>query len=51
MAEEEKGKLEKGADKSGKVVGEGVKKGWGAVKRFGKGIKEGVKGDKKEDKA
>lgn len=48
MSEAEKGKVEKGAEKTGKVVGEGAKKGWGAVKGFGKGIKKVVEGDKKK---
>ena len=42
MSEEEKGKIVEGAEKTGKVVGEGVKKGFGAVKGFGKGIGKGV---------
>lgn len=45
--EEKKGKLEKGAEKTGEVVGTGIKKGWGAVKGFGKGVKDSV--TKKED--
>ena len=48
MAEEEKGKVEKGAEKTGQVIGDGAKKGWGAVKGFGKGIKKGVEGDKEK---
>ena len=35
---EEKGKIEKGVEKTGKAVGEGVKKGLGAVKGFGKSV-------------
>lgn len=42
----EENKVEKGAEKTGKVVGDGVKKGIGAIKGFGKGIKKGVGGDK-----
>jgi hypothetical protein len=38
--EEKKGKIEKGAEKTGEVIGTGVKKGWGAVKSFGKGVKD-----------
>ena len=38
MSAEEKGRLEKGVEKTGKVVGEGVKKGVGAFKSFGKGV-------------
>jgi len=45
--EEKKGKLEKGAEKTGEAVGTGVKKGWGAVKGFGKGLKDAA--TKKED--
>lgn len=47
--EEKKGKIEKGAEKTGDVVGTGVKKGWGAVKGFGKGLKDSVT-KKDEDK-
>ena len=39
---EERSSIEKGAEKTGKVVGEGVKKGIGAIKGLGKGIKKGV---------
>lgn len=45
--EEEKGKIEKGAEKTGEVIGTGVKKGWGALKGFGKGIKDAT--TKKEE--
>jgi hypothetical protein len=38
-----KDKTTKGAEKA---VGKGIKKGWGAVKSFGKAVKEGVKEDK-----
>jgi len=49
--DEKKGKLEKGAEKTGEIVGTGVKKGWGAVKGFGKGLKESVKkGDEEKKK-
>jgi hypothetical protein len=41
-----KDKTTKGAEKAGKAVGKGIKKGWGAVKSFGKAVKEGVKEDK-----
>jgi len=40
MAEEKKGKIEKGAEKTGEVVGKGIKTGWGAIKGFGKGVKD-----------
>lgn len=46
---EKKGKVEKTAEKSGELVGKGVKKGWGAVKGFGKGMK-GALEDKKKKK-
>jgi hypothetical protein len=38
MPAEEKGRLEKGAEKTGKVVGDGIKTGVGAIKSFGKGV-------------
>ena len=44
--EEKKGKIEKGAEKTGEVVGKVGKKGWVAVKGFGKGLKKGVSKDK-----
>jgi hypothetical protein len=50
MAEEKKGKVEEAAEKTGEVVGKGVKKGWDVVKAFGKGVKEGVSKDKKGEK-
>jgi hypothetical protein len=45
---EEKGKPEEIAGKTGEVVGKGLKKGFGAVKAFGKGVKEAVTEKKKE---
>ena len=42
MAKEKKGKIEEGAEKTGEVIGKGVKTGWGAVKGVGKGLKKGV---------
>ncbi len=45
--EKEKGKVEGAAEKTGEVVGKGLKKGWGVVKGAGKGLKEGI--TKKED--
>ena len=39
MDEEKKGSVEEAAEKTGEVVGKGVKKGWGVVKAFGKGCK------------
>ncbi|MCG7840768.1 MAG: hypothetical protein MIO87_02535 [Methanomassiliicoccales archaeon] len=47
MAEEKKGKVEETAEKSGEVVGKGLKKGWGAVKDVGKGVKKGIGGEEK----
>ena len=47
MDEEEKEKIEKGAEKTGKIVGKIGKKGWGVVKGFGKGVKEGATKKKK----
>jgi hypothetical protein len=49
MAEEEKdkGKAEEVAEKTGEIVGRGLKKGVGVVKSLGKGLKEGV--SKKEE--
>ena len=39
----EKGK----AEKTGELVGKAGKKGWGVVKGFGKGVKEGATKKKK----
>jgi len=50
MDEEKKGSVEEAAEKTGEVIGKGVKKGWGAVKAFGKGVKDGVSKEKKEEK-
>jgi len=50
MVEEKKGSVEEAAEKTGQVIGKGVKKGWGAVKAFGKGVKEGISEEKKEEK-
>jgi hypothetical protein len=49
MDEEKKGSVEEAAEKTGEVIGKGVKKGWSAVKAFGKGVKEGVSKEKKEE--
>jgi hypothetical protein len=46
--EEKKGKIEKGAEKTGEAVGKVGKAGWGAVKGIGKGVKKGF--SKKEEK-
>jgi hypothetical protein len=48
MAEDKKGTVEEAAEKTGEVVGKGVKKGWRVVKAFGKGVKEGASKEKKE---
>jgi hypothetical protein len=45
---EDKGKVEETAEKTGELVGKGIKKGWGAVKAFGKGVKEGATEKKKK---
>jgi hypothetical protein len=42
MVEEKKGEIEEVAEKTGELIGKGVKKGWGVVKEFGKGVKKGV---------
>lgn len=48
MGEEKKGKAEEAAEKTGEVVGKGLKKGFGVVKAFGKGTKDAI--EKKEKK-
>ncbi|MEM4576907.1 MAG: hypothetical protein QW701_05570 [Candidatus Nezhaarchaeales archaeon] len=47
--EEKKGKVEDVVEKTGEVIGKGVKKGFETVKALGKGIAKGVKGEKKEE--
>jgi len=42
MGKKKKGTIEEAAEKTGVVVGKGVKTGWGAVKGFGKGVKKGI---------
>jgi len=37
---EEKGKAEEAAEKTGQLVGKGLKKGFGVVKAVGKGTKD-----------
>ncbi len=52
MADEqkEKGKVEDAAEKTGELVGKGVKKGFGVVKAFGKGTKDALTDkDKKKE--
>ena len=46
---EEKGKAEETAEKTGELVGKGLKKGFGVAKAFGKGAKDAVT-EKKEEK-
>jgi biotin synthase-like enzyme len=50
MAEEKSTtkKVEDGAEKTGEVVGKGIKAGIGGIKGLGKGIKEGVKKDEEK---
>jgi len=50
MSKEKKGTVEEVAQKSGDVIGKGVKKGWGVVKAFGKGLKNGATKEKEEEK-
>jgi hypothetical protein len=45
---EMKGKAEEAAEKTGEVIGKGLKKGFGVVKAFGKGAKEAI--TEKEEK-
>jgi hypothetical protein len=45
----EKGKAEEAAEKTGELVGKGLKKGFGVAKAFGKGAKGAVT-EKKEEK-
>ncbi|HEX9907779.1 MAG TPA: hypothetical protein VGB78_04845 [Thermoplasmata archaeon] len=47
--EEKKGKAEEAAEKTGEVVGKGLKKGFGFAKALGKGAKDAVT-EKKEEK-
>jgi len=46
MPDKKKGKIEEAAEKTGEVIGKGVKTGWGAVKSLGKGFKKGVENKK-----
>jgi hypothetical protein len=47
--EQKKGKAEETAEKTGEVVGKGLKKGFGIVKSLGKGAKDAVTEDKKKE--
>ena len=51
MVEEKKGKIEKGAEKTGEVVGKIGKTGWSAIKGFGKKVKDATtkKDEEKEE--
>ena len=42
MAEEKKGKAEETAEKTGELVGKGLKKGFGIAKALGKGAKDAI---------
>ena len=42
MAEEKKGKAEETAEKTGELVGKGLKKGFGIAKSLGKGTKDAI---------
>jgi hypothetical protein len=46
---EKKGSVEEAAEKTGELVGKGLKKGFGVAKAFGKGAKDAVT-EKKEEK-
>ena len=46
---EKKDKPQKGAEKAGETIGEGAKKGFEAVRDFGKGVKKGVEREEKKD--
>ena len=48
---EKKGKAEETAEKTGELVGKGLKKGWGVVKAVGKGTKDAITEKDKEKKA
>jgi hypothetical protein len=49
VPEEKKGKVEEAAEKTGEVIGKGLKKGIGVAKAFGKGAKEAVSKDEKKE--
>jgi len=50
MVNDKKGKAEDAAEKTGEAIGKVGKKGWGVVKGFGKGVKDGFDSDKKKKK-
>jgi len=47
--EQKKGKAEETAEKTGELVGKGLKKGFGVVKAFGKGTKDAIEDKKKKE--
>jgi hypothetical protein len=50
MADKKKGKVEQVAEDTGKIVGKGIKKGFGIGKSFVKGTKDGLTDKKKKKK-
>jgi len=44
-----KRKPQEGAEKAGETIGKGARKGFEAIKGFGKGVKEGVNREEKKD--
>jgi len=46
---EEKGKAEETAEKTGQLVGKGLKKGFGVVKAVGKGTKDAITDKEKKE--
>lgn len=46
---EEKGKAEEAAEKTGEVIGKGLKKGLDVAKAFGKSAKDAVSKDEKKE--
>jgi hypothetical protein len=48
--EKKKGKVEETAEKTGEVIGKGLKKGFVVVKGIGVGLKKGVKGEEEKEK-
>jgi hypothetical protein len=50
MDEEKKAKVKKALDEPGITLEKGVKKGWGAVKKLGKDVKDTVTKEKEEKK-
>lgn len=45
---EEKGKAEQAAEKTGELVGKGLKKGFGIAKALGKGVKDEIEKNEKK---